>query len=1141
MPGWIKLLGLVSFTLGCVLTVRGQSSGELTGIVTDPQNAVVAGAGMRLVSSQTRTEFGAVTNSEGLYRLPNLPPGTYQLMVTATGFGGVTITPVAIEVGRVTRVDVSLKVGANVDEVVTITAGAQLLDVESGTKGQIITSRQIEALPLQTRNPLALLNLTTGVSSPSGGAISNRQGSDGTGITSAYSINGGVRTGTGGFNEFVVDGVSVTNRRDGTVLALPAADALQEFRVQSGGMSAEFGHTVGGVLNYATKGGANELHGTLFENHRSTATNARRALPINTSKPGNVYNQFGGVAGGPVLIPRLYNGRDKTFFFFSFDGSRWVRKNPNTATIPTAKMRNGDFSEFAARVFDPASATTPAARTQFPNNQIPSNRFNPIGKKILDLFPLPNLPGTANNYQGVFRVFTPLDNYGVRIDHNISSKQRAFFKWTRINSISLADFVLGKVDQQTQNLNLPSSNLTFNYNYALTSRLVYNATLGYTKFQRFFLDDSGNTAGAQFFGYSVTPTPESGTLVNVRPLATFDIYRGIGTSGPQKQFAENFQINQAVTLLAGSHTFKFGADLRRYYASGFIAGGSPNGNIGFNSLQTSNGAANTGNSAASLLLGLANTFIIQQPPDLRFGLNAPAFYVSDDFKLTHRLTVNLSLRWEMESGLSELHNRAGYFDSQARNQVVGITGVFRYAGGANSRSITSGDRDNFGPRVGFAWTPAGQKTVVRGAFGVYYSPIPLVGFYAQAAGFDSTFNPIKPNATAPAVTLGSSYNVPPAAGPLGDAAFLGIGLTQPLNRDVKNPEVYQWNIGVQRELFKNTVVELLYSGNRGVHLLAFEDINRPPFELIEQAIAAQRASGAAGAAQAFLNTNITNPLAGRVPGTLGAANITRFNAAKPYPQFASTTVALNNRDSIYHSLQAKLERRLTGDLSLLLAYTLSKQIDNAQSANFNSAESSNVGNAQNPYNLGDARAVGNLDRTHLFAGNIVYALPFGKGKRWVNEGWGGRLLGGFQLTSIISIWSGQALAITQSDANGLGLGGGRPDLIGNPAGGRGANNSNGSVQWINRAAYQLVNGRFGTAPIRDPRLRGPNFYQLDLGLQRDLNFSDRFQLRFRAESFNALNQTNLGLPEQNLNSPAFGQINIVYDPRVFQFGLQFRF
>lgn len=1127
-----------------------QSTGEVTGIVTDPNAAVIPGAELRLTNAQTGVSTNTVANGEGLYRFANLQPGTYQLGVTSANFAETRLNDVTVEVARTTRVDVQLQVAGAVQEQVTVTAGTQLLDLDSGTKGQIINSKQIENLPLQSRNPLALTTLTPGVVSAGGGTVSNRQGSDGTGISSIYAINGGVRTGNGGFNEFLVDGISVTNRRDGVVLALPASDSLQQFQVQSGGMSAEFGHTVGGVINYVTKGGTNDFHGNLFESHRSTATNARRALPASSDKPRNIFNQFGGSIGGPVILPRFgeggpasYDGRNRTFFFFNYEGSRWVRNNPQTATIPTARMRGGDFSELSTPIFDPASSATPASRVRFPGNIIPAARINPFGQRILDTFPLPNLPGLANNYAGLNTVYTPVDNYTGRIDHSLTERQRATFKFTRVNSTSIASFPLGDVDQQTQNVVFPTRNYTISYNYTISPTLLYSATAGYTQFRRNFLDASGNTVGAGFFGFSVTPQPSG--VANVRPAAAFDIYRGIGTGGAQNQLGENFQINQSLSYVRGKHTFRFGADLRRYYSAGFITGGAANGSFGFSPLQTSNGAAGTGNAVASLLLGLANTFNLQQVPDIRLGINTPAVFITDDYKISPNLVVNLGLRYDIEGQLSERYNRVGYFDSTTTNPLVNRRGVFQYAGlNGNPRTITSGDYNNFGPRVGFAYAPGAgdKKTVFRGAFGAYYSPIPTVGFYSAAPGFETTFNPIKPNATAPAIVLTSNYTLPSPSGPEGDAASLGLPLAQPLDRSIKNPIVYQWNIGVQREVAKNLVFEILYSGNRGSHLIDNQSINPPSQALIEQAISIQQASGVSGSAQAFLNQTIPNPLAGRVPSTFGAATITRVNASRPFPQYGTISSYQNSRDSIYHSLQSKLEKRLSNDLNFLLAYTFSKEIDNAISS---TTADRNIGTEQNLFDLRDARGVGSFDRTHNFAGSMVYSLPFGKGRRFLDSGALSRFVGGFQLTGILTMQSGIPVAVSQSEANGLGLGAARPDAVGDveqlSRAVRGTINPNGSVQWIARDAYRVANGRFGTAPIRDSRLRGPSFYQLDFGLQRDFNFSERTFVRFRAEAFNVLNHTNLGFPEQNINSPAFGQINSVYDPRIFQFGLELKF
>ena len=1134
----------LAFFLILCLRLAAQSTGELTGAVTDGTGAPMANVQLRLTQTNTGVVFTGASNDSGLYRFANLTPAPYELTAKHAGFADSRLTGVVVEVNRVSRADLVLQVAATQQEV-TVSASSQLLDFDSSVHGHIMNGRQIESLPLQTKNPMALVTLTPGVVTINGGAAINRQGGDGAVITSAIVVNGGVRTQQGGFNEFRVDGVSVTNRRDGTVLALPPADAVQEFQVQSGGISADFGHTVGGVISYVTKSGSNAPHGLLFENYRGTATNARRAIPATSPRPPNNYNQFGGNIGGPVYLPKLYDGRNRTFFFFNYDGNRWVRNNPATATIPTERMRAGDFSEVPSLIYDPATAAAPAALTPFPGRLIPQSRWNPVGKKILDVFPLPNSPGTANNYQGVFRVYTPHDNYAGRFDHVLSDNQRLFARAGHYlcGSNQIRTF---ETAAATQNVVCNSKNFTANYNYTITPNVVYGATAGYTVSRRFSTDLTGNKIGSSQFGYTVNPAPSAET--NVTPGASFDIYTGLGLVSPTDQVSQSFQVNQSLSVVKRKHTLRFGADLRRYRTGGLVTAGASNGNIGFSPLQTSNGAANTGNSAASALLGLANTFNMQQTPRVRFDNDVYGLYIADDFRVSRSLTLNLGLRWDMEGKMSEIHNRAGYFDSAAIHPTVQRPGVFRYAGldGAED-TITSGDYSNIGPRFGFAWSPAafGGRTVVRGAFGVSYAPIPTVGGYAVAPGYDTILAPIKPSATAPAVVLATSYTLPPVSGPQGAQAYLGQGFTQPVDRYAQASTVYQWNFGIQREITKNLVAELLYGGNRGLRLMAVRSLNQAPESLIQQAIDVQAASGRPGDAQAFLNRQVPNPVAGLVPGTLGAPTRTLGSSLVQYPHFAAVNLRLNDRDSIYHSLQAKLERRLSSDLTFLLSYTFSKLIDNAVENNYSGSELSSTGVLQNPYNLRDSRATGNFDKPHVFQGSMVYALPFGKGKALASSGIAAALLGGFRLNTIVTIYTGTPLGITQTEANGLGVGGGRPDVNGDPKSAsdsvRGQVNSNGTVQWISSRSFAVVNGRYGTAPIRFSQLRGPNFSQIDLGIQRDFRVREGMVFRLSAEAFNALNHTNFATPEQNVSSPAFGQVSAVWDPRVVQFGLQFRF
>jgi hypothetical protein len=1134
---------LVLLLLATAASMFAQSTGELTGTITDASGAAVANARLRLANTATGAVLNGVTSSEGVYRFAALTPGVYTLTINLNGFAETRVNGITIEVNRVTNGDATLQVAAT-QQSVEVSATSQLLDLESSAKGQIITGEQLRTLPLQTRNPLALMTLTPGVVSAGGGRAFNRQGADGTVASSNFSVNGGTRTGTGGHSEYIVDGISIANQRDGSISGLPAADSLAEFRVQSGGMSAEYGRTVGGVINYSSRSGGNEFHGNLFEFHRSTATNARLAIPATSAKPRNVYNQFGGSFSGPVRIPRLHEGRNRTFFHFGYDGSRWVRNNPQLGTIPTARMKTGDFSELTQRVYDPASASVAAQRTPFPNNQVPASRFNPIGRQIVARFPDPNLPGLGSNFQGVFRVLTPVDNFSGRLDQIINDKHRFMFRTTWIDSVSDQTWVLGNPDSQTSIISFPSRSYVTNYSWSVSPALLFSFAGGYTKFHRTMVDASGNSEGPGYFGFSVSPATTG--ITNLRPTASFDIYRSLGAGGIQNQLFESWQMNPMLSWTRGAHTLKFGGDLRRLYAGGQLTGGAPNASIGFNALQTSLGAAGSGNSAASALLGLANSFSISRPPELRMARNVASLYFQDDWKVTRSLTLNLGIRWDMEGGSADALDRVGYFDSGTIHPTVNRAGIFRYAGrDGNPRDITRSDYNNISPRAGFALALGkNRRSTLRGALGVYNGPVPMVGPYAAAVGYEPILQFVNPGGGNPATVLTSSYTMPQAQGPLGDSAYLGQSFNQPWNRELLVPRIYQWNFSLQREVGRNTVVEALYTGNRGSKLMAGFNNNLPVQALIDQAIGLTQSTGQPTAAFNFLNERVPNPLAGLVPGTLGAATLTRAQVSVPFPHFAGVSSWRNNRDSIYHALQLTAQRRFAGDLSFLFAYTFSKQIENV-SADAGGVGDANTGAFQNPYNLRDARAVGSFDRTHLFTGTVLYGLPFGKGKPFANRGWVAAVAGRFQLNVVAMLHTGGPIAITQANTNGLGVGSARPDIVGNPLAAaqsvRRQLAPNGNVIWFDRASYALVNGRFGTAPIRDPRLRNPGYQQFDIGLQRDFRLVESVLLRFRAEAFNAFNRVNLLAPVQNINAPDFGQINASNDPRIFQFGLELRF
>jgi hypothetical protein len=1140
IPGLALSFLLLVVALCSAPQALGQAFGEISGTTADASLAALPNVSLSLVNDATGTSVTSHSNRVGIFILPQLLPGRYTLTASVPGFKSEVIKGIVVSVSRTAHVDVLLQI-SSVNEQVVVTAQTNMLDVDNGYKGTVIEQKQIEELPLETRNPLSLMVLTPGVQTALGNSAINRGGSDSSVASSGYQVNGGVRTNFGGFTEYLVDGVTLTNPRDGTIIAMPSSGTVQEFQVQSGAMSAEFGGTVGGVVNYVTKSGSSHLHGALFEDYRGTRLNASPALPSRSAKPLNVYNQYGGTVGGPVWIPKIYDGRKRSFFFVDYEGLRSAARSNGTASVPTVLMRQGNFSEIATKIYDPQSSTTASSRTQFPNNTIDPSRITDFGKIVMALYPLPNASGVSNNYLTVNRNFQTTDTFTLRGDQYIGQKHRLSLKWTRDEYNAPATTGIGVNDGSTQNVKIPTRSWVGTYNYSISPNLLYTAVAGYTWFHRFFADPSNNTIGTQYFGYNATPALASGSAMNVRPRATISLFNAVGTGTPQDRYTTIRELNQIVSYSHGHHFIRVGADIRLYKVYGLVTSGSPTGAFGFGTSQTSNGASSTGSAASSLLLGLPDSINFDEEPDASAVLAEPSFFVADDWKATSTLTLNLGFRYQFSSDFVERTNQVGWFNPTAINTAVNLPGVLEYAGvGGNPRGFSKGDPSQFDPRLAFAWAPSfwHNQIAVRGGVGVYSGPFPIYGFYSSAPGFNALYQPIKPNATSPAAPLQSNYTLSTPSGPEGIGAGLGQSLSTIYNRQMNAPTIAQWNLGVQQQLPWDLKFELQYSGNRGKRLLITQNINQPDESLINSAIAMEAASGKAGDASSYLNTAVTNPLAGKVPGTLGNAKVTREVASKAFPQFSNVTVLLGNRDSIYHSLQATLTRRLSRNFTFLAAYTFGKLITDSTPGSY--ASQSNTGTLQNPYNLRDARAVSDFDSTHIFSITGLYSLPFGRGQRFLTHGVLSALLGGFQLTAIERTVTGVPVAVTQATTNGLGVGSARPDKVGNPSTNR-HTNANGSYQWINPAAYTIADGHFGSAPIRDARLRGPVFNNIDLGLQRFFPIWREAQLQFRAEAFNALNHTNLAMPNSDAASSSFGQITRSYDPRNIQLSLRLSF
>ena len=416
--------------------------------------------------------------------------------------------------------------------------------------------------------------------------------------------------------------------------------------------------------------------------------------------------------------------------------------------LRTSHVQAGLGCERNTGVYDPASASSAADRTPFPNNQIPVSQFNSFGEQMLRVYPEPNRGvGPGSNFLGRFFSFVKVDNMTARVDHVLSDRQKLMFKVTRVRSDADSDKVLGLHDPASQFIKFPSSNLTANYSYAVSPSLLFSASAGYTKWNRQITDLTKNTQGTSLFGYSITPALEEGNILNLTPRANFDGFHSIGTGSPQSFISENFQINPAFSWQKGEHSMRFGADLRVQYLSGLVATGLPNGSWSFSASQTGKGTAGTGHSVASGLLGLPNAVKIQRQPLVRVHQSAPALYFGDDFRVLPTLTLNLGLRWEAVGPLLEQNNQVGWLDTTSVKLDCQPSGGIPVRGhrGGNSRNIRIGDYNNWSPRFGFAYSPSRLAgTVIRGGFGVYYSPIPTSGYFAAAPGFETTFSPLKP-------------------------------------------------------------------------------------------------------------------------------------------------------------------------------------------------------------------------------------------------------------------------------------------------------------------------------------------------------------------------------------------------------------
>lgn len=1119
-----------------------QQMASLTGRITDTSGASVSGAQVTITDMERGTKVVVTSDENGDYTVPQIPPAEhYMLTVNKAGFKETIQPDVVLQVAQSAKIDVIMALGA-VTETVNVSAAPPQLDTQTSSLGQVITGQTVEALPLNGRSTFRLIALTPGVTFQRSafGQFGDVP------VNSTWDTNFTINGGRAQSNEVLIDGVPSSAGFFNQITTLPIVDETQEFKVESNNLSAIYGRYSGGAINVTTKSGTNGFHGDLFEFIRNDALDANEWFNKAAGGARNPFrmNQFGGTVGGPVSIPHFYSGRDRTFFFFAYQGTRRTQGSTFTGTVPTAAQRAGDFSALCktfnsagvctsgTQIYNPFSYnSTTKTRAPFAFNQIPSNLFDPVALKMQTYFPLPNAGGPnalTKNFISLSPTILSQDVYSGRVDQNVTKNYhvsgRYAFSTTPLTQPNVYNNVASTGASAVGTTTFRNQSFALDNVYQVSPTLLLNTNYG---FARWF-----QSRQTRSYGFDNNTLGFPANMVQAITIPMFPAvnigggYSGLANQSYLSNGNDSHAVLVSVTKLLGKHSLTFGVDGRMHRINFFSVANSA-GTYSFAIAQTQGPVPTTatgGNAYASFLLGFGSSgsFPIGSGSELQdfYG----AVYAQDDIRLTQRLTVNVGVRYDSESAYTDRHNQLNYFDSTitspTRNaSFPNLAGGLVFADtGTTGRTVYTRQHGNVGPRVGFAFSPQ-PTTSVRGGFGISYAPLEIssnaVGFVSNLGFSSSTgWNTSNDNGVTPANLLSNPFPQgfsAPTGKSLGAATQLGQAITV-WTHNPPTPYSMQWNFDVQQQFPASVLLDVGYSGSRGEHLTGTFDRNTldPRYMAL--------GSG--------LNTSVSNPFRPFVQiGTLSNPTVSQRQLLLPYPQFLSV-VEVNNPwgDSNYHSLQMKLVKRMSGGLSLLASYTWSKLISNANAQDAPIGPSDNTG-VQDYYDLRAERSVSELDQPQNFVLNSVYELPFGHGKLWFAKvpALMNVFVGGWKVTSILTEQSGFPLTLS---AAGVG-GGTRPNLVPGISPQIQGNRSNQQrVQaWFNTAAFVTPPSySFGTVRRTFTEVRGPGISNLDASLEKFTKF-ERLDTEFRVELFNVTNTPHFSMPDMARQDAAFGAIS----------------
>lgn len=1080
---WIVALVL---SFAACIPAFSQTFGEITGEVRDVTGALVPGVAVTATNTGTNAQRSTVSNDAGIYSFPSLPPGAYTVRAEKTGFKAYT-SNIQVQVQQTVRLDLEMAVGS-VSETVEVSGAVQLLTTENATIGHVVENKRIVELPLNGRNYLQLVSLAPNTSTgfPSAGQARSRQGA----FRAEQSISvGGQRS---SFNHYSLDGVENTDPNFNTFVIQPSIDALQEFKVQTGIYPAEFGRNTT-QINVLTKSGGNQFHGTAFEFLRNEKLDAKN-YAFRTARPPKdpfKWNQYGGTFSGPVVIPKLFNGKDRLFFMGNYEAFRQRRSTQSLYTVPTAAMQTGDFSALLPNtiIYDPATRTGTAPNitaTPFPNNVIPTARIQPTSNKLLEFYRRPNLPNLTQNYQQAQGAPINRDQFILRLDFVESSKSQ----WS-------GRYSWGDEVQFNQGLNLNGSQVLTNVEQYMGtntrtfgSNIVNETRFGYTRFYNSTARELANQRDV--VKELAIPGLNTGAPITWGiPSVGITNYAGIGddSEGPYENKNHSMQFLNNTSWIRGRHTIRFGGEIRNDH---FNQDGNQfaRGSFGFEINATRSGSAATGGNAfADFLLGevrRAETAVAIG--SARFRATSMSFYIDDSWKINNRMTLAIGLRYENTPPWKDSTGKLFSIAIPYNDNTPNVADLSRYpvfvrqGNGSNPYDgilvrwpnitvvqdgrlgdrMVKRDNNDFAPRIGFTWNPS-SKWVIRTGAGMFYTQDTgnprfdmarnIAGRFRQEASSDF---PDRQWNNAFREIAGALAQVPQ---PYGFA-----------NKwDRRTPYVLQYLLNVQREFGNNLALEVGYLGSVSRKLESLRAVNEA------------------------------------IPGPTGTV-ISR----SPYPNFGRIQLVDNGGRGNYNSLGLKLTKRYSNGLSALFSYTYAKSIDETSGIRVNDGDTLFP---QNSYCMRCERGLSTFDTRHRGVTSILYDVPVGKGRKiGIDNAVLNAVAGGWQLGSIVTLSTGFPLTVTSgSDRSNTGAGFDRPNYIS----GQDPNLSNHDpARWYNPAAYIIQPlGTFGN--VGRNTLISPSIFGWDFSTLKDFRITETHKLQFRFEAFNFPNHPNWGNPDTN--------------------------